>query len=381
MLVSVLMPSYNDQLFIADSINSVIRQSFEKWELIVIDASTDGTPEIVKQFADKDSRIKYIREQEGGQLNALKYGAQFVEGDVVTLFHSDDEMTDDGVFARNVQSLARSNCEGLYCDLILMNENGDYAGVTRTPRRIDFSSLATLFLLAGSNIIPDFFFVTKEAFASVFSSYMTWGVPYWLKIEDSHIGTLSLRKVPPWYKYRVYSGNYGHSEIGKFHLVTGGMRSIMEIGSRIDLPLLRLQARLQTLSWRFLKTRFRPVYWRNRGSFGHLRAMMQNIPKLYHQTNSYYDAVLGFYSNYPSTRNITLNISEEDRIFRGNDTPLFFELLEKQQLPEIYMHVLNEAAKGFGKVIVRNKDEYEKARDMMRFLNLLTNVEVNKTEN
>jgi hypothetical protein len=228
-------------------------------------------------------------------------------------------------------------------------------------------------------MIPDFFFVTREAFASIFSTYITWGMPYWIKFRQSDIETLKLRKVPPWYRYRVYRGNYGHSEVGKFHLVTGGMRTTMEIGSRIYLPLLWLQARIQTLSWRFLKTRIRPVYWHNRGTFDHLNATMQHLPRLYHQDNFYYDAVLGFYSNYPSTRIIPLAIPEEDRIFRGNDTSIFFELVEKQQLPETYMHVLNEAANGFGKVIVRNKDECEKAREMMRFLNLLTQVEIRQT--
>jgi glycosyltransferase involved in cell wall biosynthesis len=59
--VTVLMPTYNDSKYIRGSIESLLNQSFKKWELIIIDGSTDDTPEIVKQYADK--RILYLREK------------------------------------------------------------------------------------------------------------------------------------------------------------------------------------------------------------------------------------------------------------------------------------------------------------------------------
>ena len=60
-LVSVIMPSYNAEALIAKSIQSVIDQSFTKWELIVIDdCSKDSTRKVVQSFVEKDSRIKLI---------------------------------------------------------------------------------------------------------------------------------------------------------------------------------------------------------------------------------------------------------------------------------------------------------------------------------
>lgn len=52
-LVSIVMPSYNTAGFIADSINSVRAQTYENWELIIVDdCSTDNTDEVVSFFED-----------------------------------------------------------------------------------------------------------------------------------------------------------------------------------------------------------------------------------------------------------------------------------------------------------------------------------------
>lgn len=229
--VSILMPTYNDEEYIEIAINSVLNQRLNNWELIVIDnGSDDKTPEIVKQFVDYDHRIRYLREQKSGQLNALLYGTKFVEGEFVTVLHSDDELSDDEAIKRNVSALMENSCDGVFSDLIIMKGNGEYERTVKTTDKLDYSSLALLFLRGGSNIIPDIFFIRKEALTDILSSYIMWNMPYWVKLEGTGISTLNLRKVAPWYRYRVYSGNYGYSDVGKFELVTGGLRTVLEIG-------------------------------------------------------------------------------------------------------------------------------------------------------
>lgn len=59
-LVSIIMPSWNTANFIAESIQSVINQTYTNWELLVVDdCSTDNTDEVVASF--KDKRIKYFK--------------------------------------------------------------------------------------------------------------------------------------------------------------------------------------------------------------------------------------------------------------------------------------------------------------------------------
>ena len=59
-LVSVLMPCYNMERFIADTIRAVIHQTFAQWELLIVDdASTDGTVALVQGFTENDDRIRF----------------------------------------------------------------------------------------------------------------------------------------------------------------------------------------------------------------------------------------------------------------------------------------------------------------------------------
>ena len=67
-LVSIIMPSYNTADFIAESIESVLTQTYKNWELIIVDdCSMDNTDGIVSIFLD-DCRIKYLKNEENGKL-------------------------------------------------------------------------------------------------------------------------------------------------------------------------------------------------------------------------------------------------------------------------------------------------------------------------
>lgn len=61
-LVSIIMPSWNTENYIAESIQSVIDQTYKNWELIIVDdCSTDNTDEVVRAF--NDQRIKYLKNE------------------------------------------------------------------------------------------------------------------------------------------------------------------------------------------------------------------------------------------------------------------------------------------------------------------------------
>jgi glycosyltransferase involved in cell wall biosynthesis len=371
--ISVLMPTYNDAKYISNAIERLLNQSYKNLELIVIDnGSIDETPKIIKEFAESDSRIKYLREQRSGQLNALAIGAQFIKGKYVTLLHSDDELSDNKAFERNISAIEQNNCGGVFCDLLLMNENGEVQRRIKTAESLNSSSPALLFLRAGSNIIPDFFFVKKEIFDNVLSSYITWNMPYWLKFDETSISTLKLRKVDSWYKYRVYPENYVQSNVGKFEMTNGCLRTVVEIGQRINFPLLTLQILLT----RVFKTRMKPLFKIGSSSPQHLREIIMRVINGYFKKipqNIYFNGLLGFYSNFLSKRIIKLRFDEETA-FLGKDARVFYNMMG-QKLPVIYEQVLSEAINGFGAVSVLKKD-CEKARNLLKFLNLIAKIQV-----
>lgn len=91
--VSILLPAYNAQQHIAQCIQSIIAQDFLDWELIVVDDfSTDGTFQILKEFAHQDSRIHLFRNTSKGIIPALALAFSEASGRFITRMDADDIM-------------------------------------------------------------------------------------------------------------------------------------------------------------------------------------------------------------------------------------------------------------------------------------------------
>lgn len=90
-LVSVIMPSYNTASFIAESIQSVLAQSYKDWELIIVDdCSPDNTDEVVKPYLS-DERIKYIKnEKNSGAAVSRNRALREAKGKWIAFLDSDD---------------------------------------------------------------------------------------------------------------------------------------------------------------------------------------------------------------------------------------------------------------------------------------------------
>src|SRR5690606_408488 len=92
-LVSIIMPTYNRANRISDAIKSILNQSYENWELIIIDdCSTDKTAPVVQDYIDFDSRIQYRKLTHNiGASAARNVGLKNAKGDYITFLDSDDE--------------------------------------------------------------------------------------------------------------------------------------------------------------------------------------------------------------------------------------------------------------------------------------------------
>jgi len=88
--VSIIMPAYNSSRWISDSIQSVLDQYYEQWELLIVDdGSTDNTKNIVKDFLN-DKRIKYYYQENSGPAVARNYGISKASGKYLAFLDSDD---------------------------------------------------------------------------------------------------------------------------------------------------------------------------------------------------------------------------------------------------------------------------------------------------
>jgi glycosyltransferase involved in cell wall biosynthesis len=96
-LVSVVMPVYNVERFVAKAINSILLQTLTNWELIIInDASSDKSEEIIRSFTD--TRIQYLQQPtNSGVVAAMNKGVEQAKGKYITVMHADDIAVEDRI--------------------------------------------------------------------------------------------------------------------------------------------------------------------------------------------------------------------------------------------------------------------------------------------
>lgn len=95
-LVSIIMPVKNAGNWVSDTLESVLNQTYEQWELIAIDDhSTDESFKIIENFASIDSRIQILRNKSFGIIPALQFGLSMAKGKFITRMDADDIMTVD----------------------------------------------------------------------------------------------------------------------------------------------------------------------------------------------------------------------------------------------------------------------------------------------
>lgn len=94
--LSVILPVYNVEMFLEECLNSILAQTFEDYEVLCVnDCSTDSSPEILKKYSEKDSRIKIINHSSNLGLGAARNTAlNLASGEYVTCIDSDDWIGD-----------------------------------------------------------------------------------------------------------------------------------------------------------------------------------------------------------------------------------------------------------------------------------------------
>ncbi len=97
-LVSIVMPTYNAEQYIATAIDSVLAQSYTNWELLVVnDGSTDGTADVLERYSDP--RIRLFTQPNGGIGSARNLALAHIRGTYLSFCDSDDRLPPDSVLA------------------------------------------------------------------------------------------------------------------------------------------------------------------------------------------------------------------------------------------------------------------------------------------
>jgi glycosyltransferase involved in cell wall biosynthesis len=124
-LVSVCMPHLNRRPFIEERIETVLRQTCEDWELIIIDSgSDDGSREILERYVTQEPRIRLSQAPRDGIYTNLNRALEVCRGDFIYIAPSDDTMTPH-CLERMVDAMQQNpDCGICHCCLEIIDENG-----------------------------------------------------------------------------------------------------------------------------------------------------------------------------------------------------------------------------------------------------------------
>ncbi|WP_422006241.1 glycosyltransferase family 2 protein [Roseivirga pacifica] len=135
-LISVIIPVYNRERLLPQTVRSIFEQTYECWELIIVDdGSKDNSYQIAKGF-ESDNRVKVFKrpnEFAAGGCGARNFGLQESNGDFVKWLDSDDLLASD-CLEKQIQNINSSDSNASFCQSVMFTENGtelniDYARV------------------------------------------------------------------------------------------------------------------------------------------------------------------------------------------------------------------------------------------------------------
>lgn len=208
-LVSVVMPNFNNNRFLAESIDSILNQTYDNLELIIVDGhSTDGSIDIIQSYVEKDPRVNLIFDNGEGVGAATNIGCRAAKGEFIARMDSDD-----------VSFLDRIEIEATFLtrnsDFVLVSSAAEYIDEegNHIGRSFPITSEKAIkrFLLTANCINQPMAMFRREAYEKV------GGYPPLIFVEDrvfwcklakcGRIKNLS----KPLGKYRILNDSLGHT--------------------------------------------------------------------------------------------------------------------------------------------------------------------------
>ena len=157
-LISVVMPNYNGHRFVEQAIDSVLSQTYQNFELLIVDdCSEDDSLQLIKRKTQSDSRIRVIAlEDNAGVANARNVGIKEAKGEYIALLDNDDLWTKDKL--ERQLAIAEKGADIVYCSYDFIDEqNSPIKKPFIVPQQTNFNKM-----LASSVISCSTSFIKTE---------------------------------------------------------------------------------------------------------------------------------------------------------------------------------------------------------------------------
>lgn len=168
-LVSIITPSYNSSNFIEETINSVLNQTYENWEMIIVDdCSTDNSVEIINEYLEKDNRIKLlVNEKNKGAAETRNEALKIAKGRFIAFLDSDD-LWNCNKLEKQIQFMIENKYPISFTAYNLIDEKGRSIGHNiRTVKEINYRGYLKNTIIGMSTSIIDMSLVKLFQFKNI----------------------------------------------------------------------------------------------------------------------------------------------------------------------------------------------------------------------
>lgn len=163
-LVSIITPVYNSEEYLPQAIESVLRQTYANWELLLVDdCSSDSSAEIMADYARRDARIQCAyRAENGGAARARNDALALASGRYIAYLDADDLWLPHKL-ARQVEFMSNNNAAFSCCDYEKIERDGTpLHKIVRMPERITYEQLLRNTIIQTVGVIVDTSRVDRE---------------------------------------------------------------------------------------------------------------------------------------------------------------------------------------------------------------------------
>ncbi len=162
--VSVVTPSYNSEKYIAETIKSVQSQTWQNWEMIIVDdCSTDKTCEIIEQLSASDHRIILLRQEKNAGAGAARTRAMRASSGRFIAYLDSDDIWKPEKLEKQIKFMISNDCEFSCASYEVIDDDGNKKGkIVNMLPKVDYIGFLTNNLLQTVGIMVDTDKVDKE---------------------------------------------------------------------------------------------------------------------------------------------------------------------------------------------------------------------------
>lgn len=225
-LVSIIMPAYDAEKFIRESIDSVLSQTYKNWELLVVnDCSKDDTEKIVKEYCEFNCKIKlFNNDKNSGPAITRNKAIKHAKGKFIAFLDSDDVWLPEKLEIQ-ISTMLENGYVFTYTDYHRISENGLTPGkIIRTPNKLSYFQLLRNTAITTSTVILNVNATGKIVMRDTYYDDFT----CWLEVMKR--GFIAYRVKEDLLKYRIAPLSISRNKINSAKHVWYTYRSVEGLG-------------------------------------------------------------------------------------------------------------------------------------------------------